>query len=567
MISVLFSEYLNSLFFWLGFLACLHKFPRVGKPDVLGFFLWFSICNSPGKSDKEQWKQAVKEEYECFLKYGVFERVKHDDVPENAKVLTTTWAMKKKSNGTYSARMNMQGFEQEDGEHYDSSTISSPVTNDVSIRVIIVIMIMANLFGWLCDVKGAFLHGSFENGEVIFTEIPQGFEPWYNPAVWMLKLLKTVYGLKQAAIMFWRELLKAMMYMKFKRSDTDPCLYYKWTENGLLVWLSWVDDCLCIGPKVEVMSSNTDLTNLFDCDDVGEFNEYVGCKLERDWKERSVKFTQPVLLQSYEDEFELPSRDYETPAEAGKVLVKCEDDQQVEPAEQKEFRSGTGKLLHMMRWSRPEIWNSVRELSRRMSKSSADHLKAMKRVMKYCVSTRDLGWTLKPSRTWDGKDKSFEFIVSGECDSNFAMCAVTRKSITGYCIYLEDALIAVKSGMQKIVAISVTKAEVIAMVQAVQEMMYVKKLIESMELKVKLPMIVQCDNKGAVDLANGWSANGGTKHMEVKVMYLRELKEKGYLRVEWQPTANNTSDIFTKNLDTTSFKKHRETLMKGNVHE
>ena len=367
--------------------------------------------------------------------------------------------------------------------------------------------------------------------------------------------------------MFWRELIKAMQYMKLKRSDTDPCLYFKWTGAGLLVWLSWVDDCLCIGPKEEVMKSKTELTTLFDCDDVGEFNEYVGCKLERNWKNRSVRITQPVLLQSYEDEFELPSREYETPAETGKVLTKCEDDQQVPPAEQKEFRSGTGKLLHMMRWSRPEIWNSVRELSRRMSKSNADHLKAMKRVMKYCVSTKEKGWTLRPSRTLDGKDKNFEFLVTGECDSNFATCTETRKSVTGYCIYLEDALIAVKSGMQKIVAISVTEAEVIAMVQAVQEMMYVKKLIESMDLKVKLPMIIKCDNKGAVDLANGWIANGGTKHMEVKVMYLRELKGKEVIRVEWQPTASNTSDIFTKNLDTASFKKHRSNLLGEDHHE
>ena len=517
--------------------------------------------------DKKQWTQAVKEEYERFLKYGVFEPVKKEDVPDGAKILSTTWAMKKKSNGTYRARMNMRGFEQEDGEHYDSYSISSPVTNDVSIRVCIVIMLMANFFGWLCDVKGAFLHGSFDNGEVIYTNVPMGFEPWYNPAVWMLKLLKTVYGLKQAAIMFWRELLKAMNYMKFKRSDTDPCLYWKWTQNGLLIWLSWVDDCLCIGPKEEVMKSKTELTTLFDCDDVGEFNEYVGCKLERDWSNRIIKFTQPVLLQSFEDEFDLPDREYETPAETGKVLTKCEDEQQVEPAEQKEFRSGTGKLLHLMRWSRPEIWNSVRELSRRMSKSSTDHLKAMKRVMKYCVSTKDLGWTLKPTRTWDGKDRNFEFIVSGECDSNFATCSETRKSVTGYCIYLEEALVAVKSGMQKIVAISVTEAEVIAMVQGVQEMMYIKKLIESVGLKVQLPMMMLCDNKGAVDLANGWSANGGTKHMEVKVMYLRELKEKGYIRVEWQPTSKNTSDIFTKNLDTASFRRHRDTLLRMEPHE
>ena len=75
-----------------------------------------------------------------------------------------------------------------------------------------------------------------------------------------------------------------------------------------------------------------------------------------------------------------------------------------------------------------------------------------------------------------------------------------------------------------------------------------------------MPMIIKVDNKGAVDLANGWSANGGTKHMEVRVMYLRELKENGIIKVEWQSTHDNTSDIFTKNLDSKTFEKHKRKL-------
>ena len=53
-----------------------------------------------------------------------------------------------------------------------------------------------------------------------------------------------------------------------------------------------------------------------------------------------------------------------------------------------------------------------------------------------------------------------------------------------------------------------------------------------MELAVKLPMVLQCDNKGACDLANNWSAGGRTRHTAVKIMFLRELKEEGLLVVE-----------------------------------
>jgi len=50
--------------------------------------------------DKEGWKQAVKEEWEQFEKYKVFKEIKRSEVPDNAKFVSTTWALKKKSNGT-----------------------------------------------------------------------------------------------------------------------------------------------------------------------------------------------------------------------------------------------------------------------------------------------------------------------------------------------------------------------------------------------------------------------------------------------------------------------------------
>ena len=214
-----------------------------------------------------------------------------------------------------------------------------------------------------------------------------------------------------------------------------------------------------------------------------------------------------------------------------------------------------------MRWSRPETWNSVRELSRRMVNSNLDHRKALLRVMKYCVNTKERGWYLKPTRSWDGKDKSFEFKISGKADSNYATCEETRRSVTGYYVSLEDAVISAKSGMQKIVSLSVTEAEVIALVQCVQEMMYMKKVMESILLKVELPMIVEVDNKGAVDLVNSWSSSGGTKHMDVRIMYLRELKEQKILKVVWQPTKENEADVFTKNVDGATFERHLGALV------
>jgi hypothetical protein len=76
------------------------------------------------------------------------------DFPKNSKVMSSTWIMKNKSNGTYRARLNARGYEQVDGIHYDSSNISSPVTNDDTIRIIMVLMIIFKWSAQLVDVKG-----------------------------------------------------------------------------------------------------------------------------------------------------------------------------------------------------------------------------------------------------------------------------------------------------------------------------------------------------------------------------------------------------------------------------
>jgi hypothetical protein len=304
-------------------------------------------------TDKNKWENAIFEEHERMVKNKVWIALPKKDVPKNAKLMSSTWAMQKKSNGTYRARLNARGYEQVGDIHYNSSNISSPVTNDATISIIMVLMIIFKWSAPLVDVKGAFLCGNFEDGEEIFMEVLEGFEEFYGTYV-LLLLLQTIYGLKHAAMAFWRELVKALTDMNFKRSAADPCLYYSWTMYGLVVWLSWIDDFLVAVDKKAVEAAKEQMKSIFECDDLGELNEYVGCKIDRN--EDSVKFTQPVMIQSYEDEFELnKTRQVSTPSEQGNVLMKCDKGTELGGKEQTKYRSRVGKLLHMMRWSRPEI--------------------------------------------------------------------------------------------------------------------------------------------------------------------------------------------------------------------
>jgi hypothetical protein len=109
------------------------------------------------------------------------------------------------------------------------------------------------------------------------------------------------------------------------------------------------------------------------------------------------------------------------------------------------------------------------------------------------------------------------------------------------------------------VTLSVTEGELVAATQCVQDMLFTMRVVELMGLKVKKPMILEIDNKGAVDLTHNWSVGGRTRHVEVRQYFLRDLKEDGIIWSKWIPGDSNSSDLFTKNLGGPLFKKHLST--------
>jgi hypothetical protein len=96
-----------------------------------------------------------------------------------------------------------------------------------------------------------------------------------------------------------------------------------------------------------------------------------------------LKFTQPVLMQSYHDKFDLPKKSYRAPAPAGSVLIAGKKKEALSPAMQKKCCSGTKKAMHVMHYSKQEKYNAVQYLSHPMHKAMQDYYKAMLRVLKY----------------------------------------------------------------------------------------------------------------------------------------------------------------------------------------
>ena len=134
-------------------------------------------------------------------------------------------------------------------------------------------------------------------------------------------------------------------------------------------------------------------------------------------------------------------------------------------------------------------------------------------------------------------------------------CPDTGKSMTGAATSLEGAPVITRTDMQSTMKLSATKLELDSMVTTAQDMLYVKDTVESMDLEVETPMSLWSDNKGVVDIANGWTTGGRTRHMALKCHFLRELVESGLIQVRFQKGTNMQADLFTKNLARPDFKK------------
>jgi transposase InsO family protein len=166
----------------------------------------------------EQWKEAMKAEWESLLKNGTWKLV---DRPKSSrgkrvKVLTTKWvySVKRDEKGNilrYKARLVIHGFKQRFGfEYWDTY---SPVVRIITMLLVLLIALLLGLDARHVDVETAFLNSPLR-GVVIYMEQPAYFDDGTGRVCW---LLKGIYGLKQAARIWYQTLHAYLVEIGFKR--------------------------------------------------------------------------------------------------------------------------------------------------------------------------------------------------------------------------------------------------------------------------------------------------------------------------------------------------------------
>jgi hypothetical protein len=156
--------------------------------------------------------------------------------------------------------------------------------------------------------------------------------------------------------------------------------------------------------------------------------------------------------------------------------------------------------------------------------------------------------------------------VSGTADAAYNQYPDSRISVSGNTTEVNGVPVITRSFMQDTGKLSVTEAELDSLVSNVQEMLFSRQILESVGLRVALPMEASSDNMGVINLINNWSVNNQTRHVANKAMWLRELKEWGILVVAYKPGSEMYSDPLTKNLPKQPYEKHNSHYVVTNLN-
>lgn len=143
---------------------------------------------------------------------------------------------------------------------------------------------------------------------------------------------------------------------------------------------------------------------------------------------------------------------------------------------------------------------------------------------------------------------------------DWAKCVNSRRSITGYCLFLGDNLISWKSKKQSTVSRSSTESEYRALATVTCEVLWLLKLMQDLGLKYKVPVSIFCDNQSAILLSLNPVLHERTKHIEIDVHLVRDKVSEGVVKVVKVDSSEQIADILTKPLGVTQHNVLSEKL-------
>ncbi|GJR02821.1 ribonuclease H-like domain-containing protein [Tanacetum coccineum] len=337
---------------------------------------------------------------------------------------------------------------------------------------------------------------------------PPGFRDSVHPD-YVCLLQRSLYGLKQALRAWFQRFASYITRVGFSHSHCDSSLfiYKQGTDTAYL--LLYVDD-IVLTASFEILLQQIirSLHQEFAMTDLGPLNYFLGISVTRD--SSGLFLSQKKYVVEILDRAHMvncnPSR---TPIDTESKLGS-DGDPVSDPTL---YRSLAGSLQYLT-FTRPDISYAVQQVCLYMHDPREPHFSALKRILRYVCGTLDYELQLFSSSTTD---------LVAYSDADWAGCPTTRRSTSGYCVFLGNNLLSWSSKRQPTLSRSSAEAEYRGVANVVAETCWLRNLLRELHTPLSSATLVYCDNVSAVYLSCNPVQHQRTKHIEIDIHFVRDL--------------------------------------------
>ena len=430
----------------------------------------------------------------------------------------------------------------------DFAELYSPTVAVSSVRLLVAVACEYDLCIRHFDVEQAFVQSELE--EDVFMRLPQGCGSLSGKIV---KLGKSLYGLRQASRKWHGRLTECMLDLGFVQCLADMCVF-RLIENGrvVVIVLVHVDDIFVVGEEQRCDQFGSDLNQMVPVKNLGDLRWYKKCFYEGDWERGTITISQSSFAEELARTYGVESG-RRTPLPVG---VKLAEYDEREETVSHPFRELVGSLMWLATQTRPDIANAVRAVARYCASPKEVHWNAAIGILGYVKRTSSFGITFQRG-SYAGLD------MQVYADADYASKATDRRSVSGGLVMCGGGCISWFSRTQKCVTLSTTEAEYVSLSDTIKEVLFLRHIWRFMMPEKRMPCIsVYEDNEGARQLAQNPITNSNSKHIDVRYHFIRELVGRKEFSIFHVMSEFQHADFLTKALPWESFEFHRNFVMR-----
>jgi len=200
-----------------------------------------------------------------------------------------------------------------------------------------------------------------------------------------------------------------------------------------------------------------------------------------------------------------------------------------------------GSVMYAQIAMRPDLSYAVSTLSKFGSNPGKPHWLVLMHILQYIKGSLDYKITY-------GGPGNTSLTPYGHVDADYGSDRDTWCSCSGHVFFMAGGPVALGAKYQLTIALFTMEAEYMALTQAAQQILWMYSAMSKVGFPQPKPACLYGDNMGAVALTRNAKHNTRVKHIDICHHYIHECVKDGNITVEYIPSHNNLTDIFTKPL-------------------